>query len=456
MSYALRTVLVGGIVSLVVGLSACGSTQKWADPPDWVLQRPTLSGYYIGVSSASKIQFGADADATAKKRALADMAGQIRVVIESTSIFHTTQFQGVAGQNFSERISSASAEDLEEYELIGTYEDATNHWAYYRLSKATYERIRNQRKMATLEVAGGHWMSAENARTEGRVAAALDFYIRGLETLEDYWDELNEWSTPGGSVALDRACLDGISQVLADLSLQPATSTLRLSFSDRYQGTLACQALFAGAPAAQIPVWSRYNRGTLPKTASISTNSEGLCTFDIGQFEPGIKSAEMSLEIRIDDLSPRLKDSPVQRLIQGLPTPTVTVPITLETPKVHLHTVERINGKPSASSQLKNAIAQGLNARGIQWVERAADADMVLELEADTREAGSASGFYTAMLNASAVLKNSEGQPILRQNLTDVKGVQLDWNKAHDAAYRKAQDEIEGGFLKKLIEALYQ
>ena len=456
MSYTLRTVLVGGIVWLVVGLSACGGTQKWANPPDWVLQRPTLSGYYIGVSSASKMQFGADADATAKKRALADMAGQIRVVIESTSILHTTQFQGVAGQNFSERISSASAEDLEEYELIGTYEDATDHWAYYRLSKATYERIRNQRKMATFEVAGGHWMSAENARAKGRVAAALDFYIRGLETLEDYWGELNEWSTPGGSVALDRACLDGISQVLADLSLQPATSTLRLSFSDRYQGTLACQALFAGAPAAQIPVWSRYNRGTLPKTASLSTNSEGLCTFDIGQFEPGVKSAEMRLEIRMDDLSPRLKDSPVQRLIQGLPTPAVTVPITLETPTVHLHTVERINGKPSASSQLKNAIAQGLNARGIQWVERAADADMVLELEADTREAGSASGFYTAMLNASAVLKNSEGQPILRQNLTDVKGVQLDWNKAHDAAYRKAQDEIEGAFLKKLIEALYQ
>jgi hypothetical protein len=456
MSYALRTVLVGGIVSLLVGLSACGGTQKWADPPDWVLQRPTLSGYYIGVSSASKMQFGADADATAKKQALADMAGQIRVVIESTSILHTTQFQGVAGQNFSERISSASAEDLEEYELIGTYEGATDHWAYYRLSKATYERIRNQRKMATLEVAGGHWMSAENARNEARVAAALDFYIRGLETLEDYWGELNEWSTPGGSVALDRACLDGISQVLADLSLQPGTSTLRLSFSDRYQGTLACKALFAGATAAQIPVWSRYNRGTIPKTASLSTNSEGLCTFDIGQFEPGIKNAEMRLEIRMDDLSPRLKDSPVQRLIQGLPTPTVTVPITLETPKVHLHTVERINGKPSASSQLKNAIAQGLNARGIQWVERAADADMVLELEADTREAGSASGFYTAMLNASAVLKNSEGQPILRQNLTDVKGVQLDWNKAHDAAYRKAQDEIEGGFLKKLIEALYQ
>ena len=213
MNYAIRTVLLGGIVALLVGLSACGGTQKWADQPDWVAQRPNLSSYYIGVSSASKMQFGADADATAKKRALADMAGQIRVVIESTSILHTTQFQGVAGQNFAERISSASAEDLEEYELVGTYENATDIWAYYRLNKATYERIRNERKMATLEVAGGHWMSAENARTEGRVAAALDFYIRGLETMEAYWGELNEWSTPGGSVALDRACLDGISTV---------------------------------------------------------------------------------------------------------------------------------------------------------------------------------------------------------------------------------------------------
>ncbi|MBO74638.1 MAG: hypothetical protein CMD33_05140 [Flavobacteriales bacterium] len=456
MSSAVRTWLFCAAVYAVIGLSACSGTQKWADPPDWVLQRPTRSSHYIGVSSASKVQFGADADATAKKRALADMAGQIRVIIESTSVLHTTQFKGVAGQNFSERISSTSAEDLEEYELVATHEDATDNWAYYRLSKATYERIRNERKMATLEVASSHWTSAENARVEGRVAAALDFYIRGLETLQDYWGELNEWSTPGGTLALDRACLDGISQVLADLSLQPATSNLRLSFSDRYQGTLACKVLFAGAPAAQIPVWSRYNRGTLPKTASLSTNNQGICTFDIGQFDPGTKSAEMRLEIRMNDLSPRLKDSPVQQWIQSLPTPSVTVPIALETPTVHLRTKERINGKPSASSQLKNAIAQGLNTRGIQWVERAADADMVLELEADTREAGSASGFFTAMLNASAVLKNSEGQPILRQNLTDVKGVQLDWPKAHDAAYRKAQDEIEDTFIKKLIEALYQ
>lgn len=437
-------------------MSGCGGAQKWAEAPDWVAQRPSIPGYYIGVSSANKMQHGADASSTAKQRALADMAGQIRVVIESTSILHTTQFQGVAGQNFSERITSASAEDLEGYELIGTYENATDVWAYYQLSKATYERIRNERKMATLEVGGGFWTSAQNARAEGRVAAAIDFYIRALETMEAYWGELNEWQTPNGAVALDRACLDGISQVLAELHLTPSETNVALSFADRYQGTLTCEVTFDGQPAPQVPVWSRFNRGTLPKTAALTTNSEGSCTFEVGQFEPGIKSSELRMEIRLDDLSPRLKDSPVQRLIQSLPTPVVTVPIALQTPTVFLETKERIKGQEAPNAVLKNAIAQGLNNRGIQWVNQAKDADMVLSLEADTREAGSASGFFTVMLSASAILKNEAGQPILQQNLTEVKGVQLSWEAAHAAAYRKAQVEIQGAFLKKLIQALYQ
>lgn len=437
-------------------LSGCGGAQKWAEAPDWVGHRPSIPGYYIGVSSANKMQHGAEASSTAKQRALADMAGQIRVVIESTSILHTTQFQGVAGQNFSERITSASAEDLEGYELMGTYENATDVWAYYRLSKATYERIRNERKSATMEVAGGYWTSAQNARTEGRVAAAIDFYIRALETMESYWGELNEWQTMGGTVVLDRACLDGISQVLAGLQLNPSETDLALSFADRYQGTLACDVTFEGRPAAQVPVWSRYNRGTLPKTAALSTNSAGRCTFEIGQFEPGIKSSELRLEIRMDDLSPRLKESPVQRLIQSLPTPVATVPISLQTPTVFLQTTERVKGQRATNPVLKNAIAQGLNNRGIQWVDNESEADMFLTLEADTREAGSASGFYTVMLSASAILKNTDGQPILQQNLSEVKGVQLSWEAAHSEAYRKAQVEIQGAFLKKLIQALYQ
>ena len=144
------------------------------------------------------------------------------------------------------------------------------------------------------------------------------------------------------------------------------------------------------------------------------------------------------------------------KLIQSLPTPTASTPILLESPTVYLESLERTNGQLNKTSVLNNAIAQGLNERGIHWVKNEAEADLILEITADTREAGSASGFFTVLLNASAILHTPDGRPVLQQNLTDVKGVQLNWEAAHDAAYRKAQLEIQGAFLKKMIQALYQ
>ena len=93
---------------------------------------------------------------------------------------------------------------------------------------------------------------------------------------------------------------------------------------------------------------------------------------------------------------------------------------------------------------------------GIQWVNRAAEADLKLTLQADTRRGGSSSGFYTALLDAQIVLETIEGEAILQRNLQSVKGVQLNWAAAHGEAYRKAQVEIQRDFIQELLKSLYQ
>ncbi len=148
--FAMTVLLVGG----------CAGANQWGEAPAWVNERPRISSDYIGIASAAKTPFDSDAFATAQKRALAELAGQIRVKIEASSILHTTQFQGIAGQNFEERIQSAATEDLEGYELIGRYENETEIWAYFRLNKATYQRILSESKAAYLDIAVGHYESA--------------------------------------------------------------------------------------------------------------------------------------------------------------------------------------------------------------------------------------------------------------------------------------------------------
>jgi hypothetical protein len=113
-------------------------------------------------------------------------------------------------------------------------------------------------------------------------------------------------------------------------------------------------------------------------------------------------------------------------------------------------------GKKRDQQLLRNSIAQGLSDQGVTWVQSRKDADLILELSADTRNAGSGSGFFTAKLNASVVLKTPDGQPVLQQNLEEIKGVQLDWEGAHQEAYRKATLEIKGRFMRELVNALYK
>ncbi len=447
-----------GVVALAALLlvNGCAVSKKWGEVPIWIGERPRMTSEYIGIASASKTQFGVDAFGAAQKRALAELAGQIRVTIESSSILHTTQFQGIAGQNFSERIKSTSAEDLEGYELVGRYESETDIWAYYRLSKAKYQRILAERKASDLEVAGGHFESALSAHKQGNATMAIDRYIRCLEALEMHWGEINLWKSDKGEVALDREALDGISRLIGNIHLHATDERVILSFSERYRGALICTASLDGSPMSNAPISWRYNRGTLPKSGSSQTGATGEITVGMDQFEPGTRSSELRLKLDLDLLAPRIAESATRVFLSHLPVPSLTLPIELTPPTIYFSTTEKVRGKQRDQQLLRSSIAEGLSDQGVIWVQQKEDADLILQLDSDTRDGGSGSGFYTAFLNASVVLKTPSGDPVLQQNLSEIKGVQLDWESAHAEAYRKATLEIKGRFVRQLVSALYQ
>ena len=447
---------LAGCLMLALVLGGCAGSNQWGETPEWINERPRLSSDYIGIASASKAQFDADAFGTAQQRALAELAGQIRVKIESSSILHTTQFQGITGQSFEERIKSAATEDLEGYELVGRYENETEIWAYYRLNKATYQRILEERKAADLAIAGGHFESALSSHKQGNIAMAIDGYIRCLEDLENHWGEINLWQTSKGEIALDRAALDGISRMMSDIHLQTEKNQLALSFAGRYRGAIICKATLDNRHLSNIPVIWRYSRGTLPKSDRGQTNPAGEVTIGLSEFEPGTLHSELNIALDLDQLAPRIESSPARDFLTHLPVPALSIPIALTPPTIYFNTTEKTRGTKREQRLLRDAIAEGLSDQGVAWVESKKDADLILALDSDTRNGGSGSGFFTAFLNASVVLKAQDGTPILQQNLSDIKGVHNSWETAHAEAYRKATLEIKGRFLRQLVNALYQ
>lgn len=438
--------------------TACSGPREIVAPaPNWVAERPEISGYYIGIASAPIALHGERTAEIAQRQALADLARQIRVQIESNSVLHTTQFQGIAGQNFSETIASSVAEDLEGYERVDTYESETEIWTYYRLNRATFERIRAERKTAAMMRAGGFFSSGISARKEGQVRQAMDRFVRSLEALKAYWGEFNPWTLSDGTeTTLEQACLDGIGDLLGSIRIEGPDNPVQLHFQNRYTGDFSCVIMLDGAVAAQVPLSIRYSRGTLPRKLKLQTDDQGEVRCILEGFDPGLQQSEIQTVLDIAELIPDIADFPAEQLLGDLVEPQKTWRVELPPPTVAIQSQERQFGRNSRQHLLQDAMAEALNNQGIPWVEQTRDADLILSIESDTRQAGQGQGFFTAMLDASVILRTLDGTPILQQNLNGTKGVQLNWEAAGSKAYEKAQQELKGAFIRELLKALYQ
>ena len=278
MTKSMRWAWVALAGALLMAAAGCGGQRQLSSAaPPWVTERPMVPGYYLGIASTSKAQHPFNAEEVAKSRALSSLAGEISVRVEASSVLNTLQRDARVSQRFEEDIRSSSEEDLEGYELVAIYESADEVWAYYRLHKATYDRIKAERKAAAVAVAAGFYTAGLEAERQRDVASALDRFVRGLSALERYWGEVNLWQEGGGeTVAVDQACLIAINRVLNNLRLEPADPEVVLGFGTRYRGELVVQTLLEGGAVANLPLIARYSRGTLPHRNVVRTNGDGI------------------------------------------------------------------------------------------------------------------------------------------------------------------------------------
>jgi len=151
--------------------------------------------------------------------------------------------------------------------------------------------------------------------------------------------------------------------------------------------------------------------------------------------------------------------SPLAPLVKNLSSTPLILPITLEAPQVYVVGEEKMFGRTMQDGVLISALRAALIEKGVEIVDVVnTDSPDVISLTvfSDTKAGGEGAGFYTAYLNATIELKDSEGKLILQKNLERIKGVQLDRRKAGDEAYRKARTEIKGRFIDNFMKALYK
>jgi hypothetical protein len=137
------------LLFLSVLLLGCGSTKKLTEVevlPDWVKTKPIIPGYYVGLGSAQKTMNPNEYQSGAKNNALADLTSDISVTISTESVLHQFESAMAYSEDYSSFTKTLAKENLEQYELINSYESQTHYYVLYSLSKEKYKVLKEKRK----------------------------------------------------------------------------------------------------------------------------------------------------------------------------------------------------------------------------------------------------------------------------------------------------------------------
>jgi hypothetical protein len=431
-----------------------------ASRPAWVASRPVSDGYYIGIGLASMGR--ADHQETAKKNALNDLASEISVKVEGNSLLYTLDRKTSFDESFTSTINTRTSEQLEGFELVDTWENGTEYWTYYRLSKAEHARLKAARKRQAIEQATDLYARARQSLAAGDLKSAFDKDLRALLAMKAYWGENDTATVNGRSVSLANEIYNDLQRLMAGTRITALPERCQLDLANHFTREMLLQVRFQGEGGqrelAQLPLVIGYPGLSGKVTATRNTDTEGQVRTTVRQVDLGVAGPELLARVDMEGLVAKDLDQDqafVKPLVASLTAPELRVPIDVRLPKVHFTALEKNMGQPLTEGGAALAVKQELTSKGFRFVEKEQEADLLMTVTAGTREGGEASGFFTAYLDLAVACRDRRTRDMVYSGgKQGIKGVQLNYEKAGMEAYKRSLQDIRQEVVPALMNAI--
>ena len=425
--------------------------------PAWVLARPVDDLDYIGIGSCPKAR--ADYQESAKKNALNDLSSEISVRVEGNSLLSSLDSRTRFTETYQSNIRTTSNEQLEGFEMVDSWQDAREYWVYYRLDKSVHARIKAERKEKALAIARDGFGRAQERLAAGDLKGAFDQDLRALIAMKEYWGENDQVTVGDRQVPLANAIFADLQRLTSSVRFAPLPERCLLDYSDRFAREMLITASFSDGTLArrlvQLPVTFSWPGTSGRVSESRGTDEEGHVRATVKHVEMNGATADLLVRLNMDEMvSPELDPVFVRPVVSSLTVPEVHVPIDLTMPRLHVTSNETNLGQP-VSAGIAIGIKEELTAKGFRIVGRPADADLLLDLRASTREGGQSNGFFTTLLDVTWSFRDRRTNDVVVEGgRQGVKGIQLDHVKAGLDAYKKAGNDLRKELVSSMLNTL--
>lgn len=422
--------------------------------PEWVRHRPITNEFYVGIAGASKQNGQFDYAQNAKSRALEDLVSEIKVKVESNSVLFQLERNDVFKDSYESVIKSKASQEIEEFELVDVWETETEYWVYYRLSKAKFKEQQRKKHETAQNLALDLYKKAKVFEQQGEVMTALTSYLNALNYLQDYLGELNEVEYQGKQVYLASEIYNAIELMMREIKI---SSVAQLSYKRGVSHNKPIDLLvtYKTKPLTNISMYAYFSAGQGKLSEEIQTNRNGKATFILSSVSSKAQSQAIIFELDLEKI--KQQDVLNAALLSTIQSPKQLVSLAVSGPTIYIKSSESNLGKTSSSTILKDFLVKEIVNEGFVVSDEVSSADLICIVHADTKKGTDNSGICNSYLTASFTIQNKKtSQVIYSGKLLDVKGVQLDFEKAGDDAYKKALKEIEKKILPEMQKVIFE
>lgn len=455
------------ILILLFAIAACKSKQELAvqppvvaeiKAPPWVSSRPNNGFKYVGIGFADKSK-GDNYQMEAKKNALYDLSSEIKVDISSNSVLYTVQNNNNFNENFNSLVKLSNNDNIEGYTLVDSYENDKQYWVYYQLDKQEYINQKAQKKQQVITKASNLITASFTDEKNKDFSSSLKKRIQAFGVLTPYLGEeiiFDPAQSGGLKNVFDLTNL--IQQQLQAISVvqQKDIQTLK-PYQASYSPLIYNLTLNNKSPLQNFPFLVVSEEEKIDVNDKTSANSAGEVQIKINYVEPINQYATFALSPDIVTLmgTDSVGRAGVVLLKQFIQTPALKVQANVTSIALQIISSEKNLGKITGSDNLHNYIAQKFGGNEIRLVDKAQDADFIIESMADTQEDISSDvlannyNIKLAALTINIQLKDKTGAIIFKSQVNDIYGYANNLEKAGLNAYTSPKLNA------KLAEALF-
>jgi hypothetical protein len=454
-----KNFVLGSFIVLLLQYCSPKVQQPVDTRPTWLKGESAQRGYYTGVGHSIKDGSNNYVQA-AKKSALDDLVSQIKVTVSSTSILSTfEENRSNFKETYEQIIQTSVADEIEEFEMVGTWEDERNYWTYYRLSVARYREIKEEQKRNAVRLATDFLKKARASEAGKDYLQALGFYFQSFRSVEKYLAEAIPVTVDGNELLLTNEVYASIQKILnlIQLRIEPAELQVNRRVNLREQ-PLTVRAIFrdGNAPVLMLPLSAAFEKGSGDVFPEYKTDENGMAKILVTKISSREMEQTVAVKVNMDAISG--SSSPIYNLIaKTLTVPVSKVLLKVQRPVVYMAVEERSLGSARTNNQISNKLKNLLANNGFEFTTDKASADLLFEVQADS-EKGSVSGsiYITFLTGVIKVTAAREGKEIYATTLDRIKGYGLDYDRSSQDAYNKALETLEKERFTELLNTILQ